>query len=49
LSRESHHDLNLQFADWVANAVWSNFEDDGTEPLSILSQSPRVKISRLFF
>lgn len=47
--QESHQDYNLQFADWIANLVWSNFEDNKTEYFNALSQSSQFKVNKLYF
>jgi hypothetical protein len=44
---ESHTDYNLMFIDWVANFIWSNFEDQKEIPYFRLL--PRLHHHRLFF
>ena len=44
---ESHTELNLIFIDWVANFVWSSYEDNKNEPFNRLKES--LKIKELFF
>ncbi len=45
--KESHHEYNLQFVDWVANIVWSHFEDNESTVFNEINRC--VKIRKLFF
>jgi hypothetical protein len=45
--QESDKNYNLQFVDWVANCVWSHFEDG--ENLVYSSIKPHITIRPLFF
>jgi hypothetical protein len=47
LPEESHGNYNLQFVDWVANIVWSYYEDGKSDPFNEIVK--RVKIRKLFF
>jgi hypothetical protein len=44
---ESHTELNLMFIDWVANFVWSHYEDTKSEPFYRLSE--KLSNTELFF
>jgi len=44
---ESYTELNLMFIDWVANFIWSNFEDEKTVPFNRLQS--RLQHTSLFF
>jgi hypothetical protein len=43
----SFQQYNLQFVDWIANCIWSNFEDSIEEPYQLLY--PYIKHRKLFF
>jgi hypothetical protein len=45
--KESHQEYNLQFIDWIANCVWSHFED--AEATVYREISGNIKIRQLFF
>jgi hypothetical protein len=44
---ESHTELNLIFIDWVANFVWSHYEDNKSDPFNRLLE--RLNNVELFF
>ena len=45
--QESHKNYNLQFVDWVANCVWSHFEDGEATVYREISR--HIKVRPLFF
>lgn len=45
--QESYQNYNLQFVDWIANCVWSHFEDGEMRVFSKLS--PAIRVRRLYF
>ena len=45
--QESHKNYNLQFVDWIANSVWSHFEDG--ECKVFVEMSKQIRIRQLFF
>jgi hypothetical protein len=45
--QESHMNYNLQFVDWIANIVWSHFEDNECRVFTELSKNTRIR--QLFF
>jgi hypothetical protein len=44
---ESHTELNLMFIDWIANFIWSNFEDKKTTPFNRIL--PKLQHKSLYF
>jgi hypothetical protein len=45
--QESHRNYNLQFVDWIANAVWSHFENGETTVYREMVKN--IKIRQLYF
>jgi uncharacterized protein DUF3800 len=45
--QESHRNYNLQFIDWIANCVWSHFEDSENNVFHQISKN--IRIRQLFF
>jgi len=45
--QESDKNYNLQFVDWIANCVWSHFEDAETTVYPQIG--PHIKVRHLFF
>jgi hypothetical protein len=44
---ESHRNNNLKFVDFIANIVWSRYEDNKSGPYNILK--PYIAVKHLFF
>jgi hypothetical protein len=43
LPQESHYNYNLQFVDWIANCVWSHFEDGETNIYREVSRLSKIR------